>query len=230
MTDDRPPQGALDDMLADDGLRPADEAALRAALTDIGALANEVPEPSAWVQQMIRGELVLAGTAEAATEGIGQRSARRLGIAVVAGTLAFGGASAAAATNSLPASLQEAVAKATESLPISAPHPKPVKPINPPTDAPGQLKDHSEDDETDNPVETPGDNADAPGQIQKATKPDVADPGPARPADPGSHGRARAAEVQADHDQGGNPNQGPSDDGNHDKKPKKDKHGGDKDH
>jgi hypothetical protein len=196
MNDDLSPLSAIDDMLADDDFGAAEETALRAALTDIAALAHEVPEPSAWVTQMIRGELVRAGDNTAASADTTGAARRRILVAATAGVLVLGGASAAAATNHLPQPIQEAVANATESFPVSAPHPRPT---NAPTDAPGQVKDKTKDQSNDKDT-----NSDAPGQIQKATKPDVNDPGPAAPADAGSHGRARAAEVQADHNPGGN--------------------------
>jgi hypothetical protein len=204
--EDRPSSDAIEDMLADSEFGAADEAALRSALADIGSLATESPAPSAWVTQMIQGDLIHGGMADAPTDGTTRHIARRrLAIAATASALVLGGASAAAATNSLPESIQEAFANATNGLPVNVPHPgdhpKPVKPTSAPTDAPGQLKDKSETDATD---EAQHDNSDAPGQIQKATKPDPSDPGPARPADPGSHGRARAAEVQATHDKGDN--------------------------
>lgn len=192
--DERPESDAINDMLADLELDPASEAELRSVLTDVRAQAARVPVASADVVALLKGAVPL------------RRSHHRLAIAAAAGALALGGASAAAATNQLPDPLQEVVANVTENLPVSAPHPKPVKPTNAPTDAPGQLKDKTHgNDGTPGPSDGPTDhNSDAPGQIQKATKPDPSLPGPAKPADPGSHGRARAADVQADHTKGGN--------------------------
>jgi len=176
---------AIDDMLADLGTEHTDER-LRSALTSLRAEATEVPVASPNVVALLQGATPLHA-----------RSRQRMLAAAAAGALVFGGASAAAATNNLPDPIQEVVANVT-----GAPHPgdrpgvKPVKPTNAPSDAPGQLKDKS-----DRPH---GDNSDAPGQIQKATKPDPSADGPAKPADPGSFGRARAEEVQASHDKGDN--------------------------
>jgi hypothetical protein len=176
---------AIDDMLADLGPDQTDER-LRSALTNLRAEATEVPVASPDVVALLQGATPLQA-----------RSRQRMLAAAAAGALVFGGASAAAATNNLPDPIQEVVANVT-----GAPHPgdrpgvKPVKPTNAPSDAPGQLKDKS-----DHPH---GDNSDAPGQIQKATKPDPSADGPAKPADPGSFGRARAEEVQASHDKGDN--------------------------
>jgi hypothetical protein len=184
--ENHPERDAINDMLTDLELDAASEAQLRTALTDVRAQATKVPTASADVAALLQGATPL------------RRGHRRLMVAAAAGALALGGASAAAAANQLPDSIQEVVANATEDLPVSAPHPKPVKPTNAPSDAPGQLKDKTHDgDDAD---ESTHDNSDAPGQIQKATKPDPSDPGPAKPADPGSHGRARAAAAQADHD------------------------------
>jgi hypothetical protein len=177
---------AIDDMLADLGPEQAGSDHVRSMLTDMRAQATEVPVASPNVVALLQGATPLRA-----------RSHQRLVFAAAAGALAFGGASAAAATNNLPEPIQAVVAKVT-----GAPHPgdhpgvKPVKPTDAPSDAPGQLKDKS-----DHPQ---GDNSDAPGQIQKATKPDPSADGPAKPADPGSFGRARAEEVQASHDKGDN--------------------------
>lgn len=162
-------QSAVDDMLADLQLNPDEDTAMRAVLHDIGALANEVPDPSPDVQALLGGAVPL-------------RSRRRaVVVAAAAGALALGGVSAAAAANRLPDPLQEIVANATEGvLPVDVPHPD--KPANPPYDAPGHLTNKPK-------APNPGSTT-APGQIQKSTKPDPAAPGPAHPADPGSHGRA----------------------------------------
>lgn len=162
-------QSAVDDMLADLQLDAADDAAMRDVLHKIGALANEVPEPSPDVQALLGGAVPL-------------RSRRRaVVVAAAAGALALGGVSAAAAANRLPDPLQEIVADAAEGvLPVDVPHP--VKPVKPPYDAPGHVRN---DPKAPKPTNTT-----APGQIQKSTKPDPKASGPARPADPGSHGRA----------------------------------------
>lgn len=162
---DRTP-AAIEDMLADLELTGAEAEGLRALLGDVAGLASEVPEPSQNVRALLGGAVPL-------------RSRRRLAaVAAVAGALALGGVSAAAAANRLPSHVQEVVADATGGV---VPHP--VKPTDPPNDAPGRDKP----DQPDRPTNAPDD---APGQIQKSTKPDPSDPGPARPADPGSHGRA----------------------------------------
>jgi len=177
---------AIDDMLADLGPDQTGDERLRSTLTSLRAQATDVPVASPTVVALLQGATPIPA-----------RSRQRMLAAAAAGALVLGGASAAAATNNLPDPIQEVVAHVT-----GAPHPgdrpgvKPVKPTNAPSDAPGQLKDKS-----DHPH---GDNSDAPGQIQKATKPDPSADGPAKPADPGSFGRARADEVQATHDKGDN--------------------------
>lgn len=184
---------AIDDMLADLGFDDAGNARLRSALTELRTSATEVPVASPDVVALLQG----------ATR-VRRLPHRRAVVAVAAGALAFAGASAAAATNNLPDPIQEAVAKVT-----GAPHPdnrpeaKPVKPTDAPNDAPGQLTDDGDEGpESGNAGHR--DNSGAPGQIQKVTKPDPAADGPARPADPGSHGRARAYDVQSSHTKGDN--------------------------
>jgi hypothetical protein len=184
---------ALDDMLADLGFDDAGNDQLRSSLTELRASATEVPVASPDVVALLQG-----------TTPIRRLPHGRVVVAVAAGALAFGGASAAAATNNLPDPIQEAVAKVT-----GAPHPdhrpeaKPVKPTDAPNDAPGQLTDKG-DEGPESGNASRSDNSRAPGQIQKATKPDPADDGPAKPADPGSHGRARAYDVQFGHTEGNN--------------------------
>ncbi|HUP99473.1 MAG TPA: hypothetical protein VM093_03350 [Aeromicrobium sp.] len=163
---------AVDDMLADLDVSDADKAAVRAVLGEVAALAGDVPEPSPQVRALLGGALPL------------RRRRRTALVVAAAGALALGGVSAAAAANRLPDPIQEIVADATEGvLPVDVPHPaKPAKPVNPPSDAPGHVRN------TPRPTTRPS--ATPPGQIQKSTKPDPQAPGPARPADPGSHGRA----------------------------------------
>ena len=159
---DRAP-AAIEDMLADLGLRSAEIEQLRELLGEVAGLASETPEPSDDVRALLGGAAPF-------------RSHRRLVVvAAVAGAVALGGVSAAAAANRLPSHVQEVVADATGGV---VPHP--VKPTDAPTDAPGH-------DTADKPTNPPDD---APGQIQKSTKPDPSEPGPAHPEDPGSHGRA----------------------------------------
>lgn len=176
MNNETPPN-TTDDMLADLGVSGAEADRLRGVLSEVGGLASEVPEPSADVRAMLGGAIPL-------------RPRRRSVIVVAAvGALAFGGVSAAAAANRLPDRIQEAVADVTEPLPVKAPHP--VKPVDPPIDAPGHIKNKPKATKTPKPDDTPKPiNTSAPGQIQKLTKPDPTASGPARPADPGSHGRA----------------------------------------
>jgi hypothetical protein len=154
-----------DDMLADLGVGGAEADQLRALLGEVAALAHEVPEPSEDVRALLGGAIPL------------HRRHRTLAVAAVAGALALGGVSAAAAANRLPEPVQEVVADATGGV---VPHP--VKPAGPPHDTPGHgftrpkaTKEHS---------------STVPGQIQKSTKPDRAAPGPAHPASPSPHGRA----------------------------------------
>jgi hypothetical protein len=172
-TNDQKPRGVADDMIADLGMNDAESARLRQLLDDVAGLANEVPEPSDGVRAMLAGAAPL-------------RPRRRAGLIVAAASaVALSGVSVAAAANRLPDPVQEVVADATQPLPFKAPHPvKPVKPANPPLDAPGHVKDEPKPTKTPKPINTA-----APGQIQKLTKPDPNAPGPARPADPGSHGR-----------------------------------------
>jgi hypothetical protein len=110
---------------------------------------------------------------------------RAIFVAAAAGALALGGFSAAAAGNRLPDRVQEAVADATGGV---VPHP--VKPTNPPYDAPGHILNKPKATKTPKPDADTTPNPAAPGQIQKSTKPDPTAPGPAHPTDPGSHGRA----------------------------------------
>lgn len=166
---------AVDDMIADLGVNDAEANQVRALLGEVAGLAHEVPEPSDDVRALLNGAVPL-------------RPRRRTAlVAAAVGALAFGGVSAAAAANRLPDRVQEIVADATDGvLPVDIPHP--VKPVNPPYDAPGHIKNKPK---APKPSDSPKpDNTTAPGQIQKSTKPDPKAPGPARPADPGSHGRA----------------------------------------
>jgi len=173
------PSSTADDMLADLGVSGPEADQLRAVLGEVGGLASEVPEPSAAVRAMLSGAVPLPRRRHAAV------------VAAAVGAMAFGGVSAAAAANRLPDRIQEAVADVTEPLPVKAPHP--VKPVDPPYDAPGHIKNKPKATKTPKPEGTPKPmNTSAPGQIQKLTKPAPTDPGPARPADPGSHGRAQA--------------------------------------
>jgi hypothetical protein len=162
MNETTPPH-ATDDMLADLDVSAAEAATLRGLLGEVAELANEVPTPSDDVRALLGGAIPL------------RQRRRALVVAAAAATLALGGVSAAAAANRLPDRVQEAVADATGG---AVPHP--VKPTNPPDDAPGHVFKEDEDSK----------HSDAPGQIQKSTKPDPSAPGPARPEDPGSHGRA----------------------------------------
>jgi len=176
MNDNATPS-ATEDMLADLGVDDAGADQLRALLAEVADLAHEVPAPSDDVRALLGGATPL-------------RSRRRMAIvAAAAGALTLGGVSAAAATNRLPEQVQEVVADATGGV---VPHPvKPVKPTNPPYDAPGHIRNKpkatAKPEDTTSPKPA---NAEAPGQIQKLTKPDPTAPGPAHPADPGSHGRA----------------------------------------
>jgi hypothetical protein len=172
---------AVNDMLADADLGAHEAAAVRAVLDDIAALAAEVPEPSSDVRAFLSGAVPM-------------RSRRRgIVVAAAASALALGGVSAAAASNRLPDPIQEIVANATEGvLPVDVPHP--AKPVNPPYDAPGHVRNKPKAPKPTHPATPSASNTDAPGQIQKSTKPSPAAPGPARPADPGSHGRARNAD------------------------------------
>jgi len=169
-------RNAVDDMLTDLDVSLRDAATVRAVLDGVAALAADVPEPSSDVRALLSGAVPM-------------RSRRRAAlVAAAAGALALGGVSAAAASNRLPDPIQEILANAAEGvLPVDIPHP--AVPINPPYDAPGHVRNTPKAPKpTPVPKATP---ADAPGQIQKSTKPDPTAPGPARPADPGSHGRAR---------------------------------------
>ncbi|MFL6088888.1 MAG: hypothetical protein ACJ71Z_01975 [Aeromicrobium sp.] len=180
---------AVDDMLADLDASDDDLAAVRAVLTGIAGLASEVPEPSDDVRALLGGAIPLRSHRRAA----GGTSRSRGIVAAAVGAVAFSGVSAAAATNRLPDPIQEVVADAADGvLPAGVPHPAhparprhPVTPVNPPFDAPGHVRNKPKTTHAPKPVNTT-----APGQIQKATKPDPGAPGPARPADPGSHGRA----------------------------------------
>lgn len=176
---------SIDDLISGLPAREADP--LRAALTDIAALAEgPVPSPSAAVLDLIDG-------------GVRRHIRRRRAfVAAAAGALVLGGTSAAAARNALPAPAQEAIASfADDHLPVTVPHPAkpsavvPVRPTSAPTDAPGRLRN-----EPGGPQD-PG-KLEAPGQIQKRTKPDPGAPGPARPADPGAHGRGHGSDAASD--------------------------------
>lgn len=184
---DKASPSATEDMLADLGVSGAHADQLRALLGDVAGLAHEVPEPSDDVRALLGGSVPL-------------RARRRTVIVAAAvGALALGGVSAAAATNRLPDRVQEIAADATRGV---VPHP--VKPSDPPNDAPGHIVNKPKPTKTPKPK--PKDskaprplNTTAPGQIQKLTKPDPAAVGPAHPADPGSHGRAHNdADVNAD--------------------------------
>lgn len=167
---------ATEDMLADLGVGGAESDQLRALLGEIAGLAHELPEPSDDVRALLGGAIPL------------RRRRRAAYLAAAVGALALGGVSAAAATNRLPEPVQEVVADATGGV---VPHP--VKPTNPPYDAPGHVINKPKATKTPKPdaTKTPKPpNTTAPGQIQKSTKPDPTAPGPAHPADPGSHGRA----------------------------------------
>ena len=165
---------ATEDMLAELGVSGVEAEEFRALLGEVAGLAHELPEPSDDVRALLGGAIPL-------------RPHRRLGlVAAAVGALAFGGVSAAAATNRLPDPVQQVVADATRGV---VPHP--VKPTNPPYDAPGHVINKPKATAAPQPTRTPTPlNTTAPGQIQKQTKPDPTAPGPARPADPGSHGRA----------------------------------------
>ncbi|HSI25806.1 MAG TPA: hypothetical protein VK948_00220 [Aeromicrobium sp.] len=169
---------------------PADDAEpLRAALADIAMLA-ELPAPAA--STAVLG-LIHGGVRRHIIR-------RRVVVAAAAGALALGGTSAAAAQNALPAPAQEAIASfADDYLPVTVPHPAqpdpaqthpatPVRPTDPPIDAPGRLRNDPQ-----GPKESHG--SEAPGQIQKRTKPVPGAPGPATPADPGAHGRVHGSDA-----------------------------------
>lgn len=203
---DNESHSATEDMLADLGVSTTEANALRAILSEVAGLANEVPEPSDEVRALLGGAIPL-------------RSRRRLGaVAVVVGALALGGASAAAAANQLPDPVQEVVANATGGV---VPHP--VKPTNPPADAPGHVTEPTATPTpTAAPTKTPKpENTTAPGQLQKQTKPDPTAPGPARPSDPGSHGRAHHEDGldEGDEPKPEKPGQLDADDGGGDSKP-----------
>ena len=183
---DDPTQNATEDMLADLGLSGTDADQLRALLGDVAGLANEVPEPSDEVRALLGGAIPLRPRRHAVF------------VAAAAGALALGGVSAAAATNRLPDRVQEVVADATRGV---VPHP--VKPTNPPFDAPGHVN-KPKATKTPKPEADKTPNTDAPGQIQKSTKPEPTAPGPAHPADPGSHGRAHNPDKSSSSDNADN--------------------------
>jgi hypothetical protein len=168
------PPTATEDMLADLGVSSVQAEQVRALLGEVAGLAHEVPEPSADVRALLGGATPLRRHPRAG----GTSRSRGTIVAAAVGALAFGGVSTAAATNRLPDPVQEVVADATGGV---VPHP--VKPSNPPPDAPGHV-DKPKATKTAKPLSTA-----APGQIQKPKKPDPAAPEPAQPADPGSHGR-----------------------------------------
>ena len=151
-------------MLTDLGVGGAEADQLRALLREVAGLAHEVPEPSDDVRALLAGATPL------------HRRSRTVWIAAAVGALALGGVSAAAAANRLPEPVQEVVADATGGV---VPHP--VKPAGAQHETPGHgFK----------PRATKKHGSMVPGQIQKSTKSDPAAPGPAHPANPGSHGRA----------------------------------------
>jgi hypothetical protein len=169
---------ATEDMLADVGVGGAESDQLRALLGEVAGLAHEVPEPSDDVRALLGGAIPL------------RPHRRAVIVAAAVGALALGGVSAAAAANRLPEPVQEVVADATGGV---VPHP--VKPTNPPYDAPGHIFNKPKATKTPKPdaTKTPKPlNTTAPGQIQKLTKPEPTASGPAHPADPGSHGRAHS--------------------------------------
>ena len=179
---DKPSPRAPEDMLADLGVSGVQADQLRALLGEVAGLAHEVPEPSDDVRTLLGGAIPLRSHPSAG----GTSRLRGTIVAAAVGALALGGVSAAAATNLLPDPVQEVAADATGGV---VPHP--VKPSNPPFDAPGHV-DKPKATKTPKPdaAKKPKPlNTAAPGQIQKLTKPDPTAPGPARPADPGSHGR-----------------------------------------
>ena len=184
------PPSATDDMLADVNVRGAEADQLRTLLGEVAGLAHEVPEPSDDVRALLNGAVLL------------RPRRRMLIVAAAAGALAISGVSAAAATNRLPDRVQQVVADATGGV---IPHP--VKPTNPPLDAPGHVLNKPKATKTPKPDDskTPKPlNSDAPGQLQKLTKPNPTAPGPARPADPGSHGRAHNPDKATGPDASGN--------------------------
>jgi hypothetical protein len=176
---------AVDDMLADLDLTTDEAGRVRAALNDVAALANEIPEPSEDVRALLGGAIPL------------RRRRRTPYVAAVAVALALGGVSAAAAANRLPDPIQKIVADTADGvLPINVPHP--VKPTNPPYDAPGHVRNKPKAPKPGNSVTPQPAHPTPPGQVQKATKPDPKAPGPAKPADPGSFGRAHRTSDRAD--------------------------------
>jgi len=179
---DKPMPRAPEDMLADLGVSGVQADQLRVLLGEVAGLAHEVPEPSDDVRALLAGAIPLRSRPSAG----GTSRPRGIVVAAAVGALALGGVSAAAATNRLPDPVQEVAADATGGV---VPHP--VKPSNPPHDAPGHV-DKPKATKTAKPDATKKPkplNTAAPGQIQKLTKPDPTAPGPAHPADPGSHGR-----------------------------------------
>lgn len=182
----------IDDLLSGVPAHEADP--LRAALGDLEVLA-EIPAPSA--SAAVLG-LIHGGVRR-------QIIRRRVFITAAASALALGGTSAAAAQNALPAPAQEAIASfADDHLPVTVPHPAqpnsaqpnsahrksahPVRPTDPPIDAPGWLRNDPQGPKEPH-------HSEAPGQLQKRTKPAPGAPGPAKPLDPGAHGRAHGRDA-----------------------------------
>lgn len=169
-----------DDMISDLGVSDVEAEQLRGLLREVSQLADTAPEPSADVRAMLDGAVPLRARRSPARS--------RVLVAAAVGAVALGGVSAAAAANRLPAPIQDVVADVTAPLPVQAP--RPVKPVDPPHDAPGHIMNPPKAPTADDDSPTPKPlNSTAPGQIQKLTKPDPTAPGPAAPADPGSHGR-----------------------------------------
>lgn len=173
----------IDQMASD---LPHEEAEqVRHALTEIAMLAQTpAPPMSAELMRLVHG-------------GLNRRSRRRrAAVAAAAGVFALGGTSVAAAQNTLPAPAQQAIAEfADDHLPVSVPHPEaaptlaPVQQTTPQADEADEARLRAQKAKEPKPANTT-----APGQIQKLTKPDPRLPGPARPADPGSHGRDNNAD------------------------------------
>jgi hypothetical protein len=170
-----------DDMLADLGVGGAEADRLRALLGEVAGLAHEVPEPSDDVRALLAGAIPL----HRRRPSLGGTSRSRRMVAAAVGALVLGGVSAAAAANRLPEPVQEVVADATGGV---VPHP--VKPVVPRKREVPPAKDDTSGHDSIRPKATTKHSSTGPGQIQKSTKPNRATPGPAHPANPGSHGRA----------------------------------------
>lgn len=202
----------IDDMTS--ALPDRDAQLVQEALSEIAGLAHTpAPVASAEVLDLIGG-------------GVRRRIIRRrVIVAAAAGVLAVGGTSVAAATNSLPPKAQEAIAKfADNHLPFTVPHPKdgtssskPVKPINPPRDAPTLVPKKPNE-----PTPAPTDTAESARELDQkpsntrisepATQAGAANPAPAAtaqadnnqsaPAEPGqASASAPAAQAKADNNQ-----------------------------